>query len=48
MVEVYATLIIRGRKTIDQVPKKLRQKVIERLRELGCDENGNPLENEEP
>lgn len=44
MVDLYAILIMHGKKTINQVPKKLRQQVIERLADLGLDENGNPLE----
>lgn len=47
MVEVYATLIIYGRKTIDQVPLKQRQAVIDLLVTMGLDENGNPIETSE-
>ena len=31
MVNVYADLIMKGKKTIDQVPQKLRQDVIDEL-----------------
>ena len=34
MVEVYATLIIKGVKSIDDVPLVLREQVIERLKQL--------------
>lgn len=37
MVDVYALLIIKGLKTIDQVPKALRAKVEERLKDLEVD-----------
>ena len=34
MVEVYATLIIKGIKSIEDVPLVLREQVIERLKQL--------------
>jgi hypothetical protein len=34
MVDLYCKLIIEGRKTIDDVPIKIREKVRERLAEL--------------
>ena len=34
MVEVYVTLIIKGLKTINQVPALIRPAVIERLEQL--------------
>lgn len=34
MIEVYCTLIIKGIKTIEEVPLVIREKVIERLKEL--------------
>ena len=43
MVEIYATLIIRHRKTFDQVPEKLKADVEARLKELGYDTSGEPL-----
>lgn len=45
MVACYATLIIEGWKTFDQVPKKLQPAVREYLHKMGLDENGYPLEN---
>ncbi len=39
MVKIYADLIRKGKKTIDDVPKKLRKKVQELL-DLEGDENG--------
>lgn len=38
MATVYATLIIEGYKTFDQVPKTQKQKVANILVELGCEE----------
>lgn len=34
MIEVYATLIIKGIKTIEDVPLVIREKVVERLKQL--------------
>lgn len=34
MAKIYADLIIKGKKTIDDVPKKLRQQVEELLKEM--------------
>ena len=44
MVDLYARLIINKRRTIDKVPKEKRQAVVERLRELGYDQDGQPIE----
>lgn len=44
MVDLYVVLIINGRRTIDKVPAKLRQTVIDTLASAGLDENGEPLE----
>ena len=44
MVDLYAALIIAGRRTIDQVPAKFREAVIADLNALGLDENGEPME----
>lgn len=44
MVDLYAQLIINKRRTIDKVPKEKRQAVVERLRELGYDQDGRPIE----
>lgn len=35
MVQVYADLIVKGKKTIDQVPLKIREQVIEELNRRG-------------
>ena len=43
MVVVYATLIVKGVKTIDQVPAKLQTDVRNHLNSMDLDENGNPL-----
>ena len=44
MVRLYATLIIAKRRTIESVPEKFREAVIEELLNEGYDENGNPIE----
>ena len=44
MVDLYAQLIINKRRIIDKVPKEKRQAVVERLRELGYDQDGQPIE----
>lgn len=44
MVDLYVTLIIAGRRTINQVPAKFREAVIADLNTLGLDENGQPME----
>ena len=38
MAIVYATLIIKGKKTIADVPDKIKDKVIETLIDLDCEE----------
>ena len=38
MAQVYATLIIKGKKTINDVPLRIREQVKEVLRDLGIDE----------
>ena len=38
MAIVYATLIIKGKKTIADVPVKIKDKVIEALIDLDCEE----------
>lgn len=45
MAELYATLIKAGRRTIEQVPAKLREAMRADLAALGLDENGNPKSN---
>ena len=44
MVTLYATLIIAKRRTIESVPEKFREAVIEELHNEGYDENGDPIE----
>lgn len=43
MVDVYIALIVKGVRTIDQVPVNLRPAVLEGLAALGLDGYGNPL-----
>lgn len=43
MVDVYVALIIRGRRTIDQVPANLQDAVLAVLNALGLDGYGKPL-----
>ncbi|MFV0552915.1 MAG: CD1375 family protein [Anaerorhabdus sp.] len=43
MVELYATLIINKRRTINTVPSGLRGAVIEALLTRGYDENGDKI-----
>lgn len=42
MAKIYATLIIKGRNTIDDVPEKLKEAVKEILIERGYPELANP------
>lgn len=44
MVDLYCVLIVNGRRTFDQVPKKLQPAVKAQLAAMGLDENGNPIE----
>ena len=44
MVRLYATLIIAKRRTIESIPEKFREAVIEELHNEGYDENGDPIE----
>lgn len=46
MVAVYSTLIIRGLKTYEQVPDKLKPQVKEYLYAMGLGTDGKPLPNE--
>lgn len=48
MSVIYALLIIKGLKTISQVPTKLQDQVREYLTALELDESGNPLPAEQP
>jgi hypothetical protein len=43
MVDVYVALIIKKRRTIEQVPAQLKDAVLAELNALGLDGNGNPL-----
>ncbi|WP_432662453.1 CD1375 family protein [Wukongibacter baidiensis] len=45
MVTVYVTLIIKGYKTLGQVPEVLKEAVKNELQVLGFDENGKPFNN---
>ena len=44
MIDVYVALIVKGRRTIEQVPLSLKQQVLDELTALGLDGNGKPLE----
>lgn len=46
MVALYTALIVYGRRTFSQVPKKFQEAVRADLEALGLDENGNPLPEE--
>jgi len=41
MKDLYVALIIAGRRTIDTIPERYREAVVEELAALGLDENGN-------
>jgi hypothetical protein len=43
MVDVYVALIVKKRRTIEQVPVQLRAQVLAELTALGLDGNGDPL-----
>ena len=43
MVDVYVCLIIKGLRTIDQVPTKQRQAVIDTLAAMGLNPDGTPM-----
>ena len=43
MIELYAILVKNGRRTISQVPAKLRDAVLAELAALGLDGDGNPV-----
>ena len=44
MVEVYCTLIRNKRRSFNDIPDKFKMAVEERLKELGYDTNGDPIE----
>ena len=41
MVEIFAKLIIAKKRTLSDVPENLRERVDDKLAELGYDENGD-------
>jgi len=45
VVDVYVALIVKHRRTIEQVPEQLRAAVMAELEALGLDGNGDPVEN---
>ena len=47
VVAVYVALIVAGRRTIDNVPAKLRDAVLADLEALGLDGNGQSIEVDE-
>lgn len=47
VVAVYVALIVAGRRTIDNVPVKLRDAVLADLEALGLDGNGQSIEVDE-
>lgn len=47
MVAIYVALIIYGRRTIDTVPRHLRDAVLADLKALGLDGYGKPIMPEE-
>lgn len=44
MVDVYVTLIVYGRRTIDKVPANQKEAVLADLNTMGLDGYGKPLE----
>lgn len=44
MVGIYCTLIQHKRKSFDSVPAEFKEAVESRLKELGYDTNGDPIE----
>lgn len=44
MIDVYVTLIVYGRRTIDKVPANLKEAVLADLNAMGLDGYGKPLE----
>lgn len=47
MLNLYCTLIINKRRTIEQIPPKFQNPVKEKLNELGYDVNGDQIATEE-
>lgn len=46
MVQLYVRLILNNARTFESVPTNLKSEVISALREMGYDENGDPLDPE--
>lgn len=47
MVELYCQLILNKRRTFDQIPDAFKDRVEERMEELGYDTTGDPIAKEE-
>lgn len=47
MVEIYCKLIIEKRRLFDRVPDSFQAAVVERLKELGYDVNGDKIKAED-
>lgn len=47
MVDLYATLIIKKRRTFDSIPANLKDEVEAELKRRGYDTNGDPIVKEE-
>lgn len=43
LVDVYVALIVKGRRSLDQVPLSLKEQVSLELAALGLDGNGNAM-----
>ncbi len=43
MVDLYAALIMKGKKTIENVPERFKTAVLENLKALDVDGYGNPI-----
>lgn len=47
MIDLYVVLIIAGKRPFSKVPARYQDAVREELLDLGLDENGNPIKEEE-
>lgn len=47
MIDLYVVLIIAGKRNFSKVPARYQDAVREELLDLGLDENGNPIKEEE-
>lgn len=47
MIDLYVVLIIAGKRPFSKVPARYQNAVREELLDLGLDENGNPIKEEE-